>query len=72
MWMHLRSFGLALSGIIVIMMTFPLAFFVYYYIFQVHYFDILSVFAVFIVLGIGMFTFIFGLLFMFSAVCLCL
>lgn len=53
MWVHTRSLFLAAAGIVQVLFSFPLCFFVYRLVLQVKLFGALQTIAVFIILGIG-------------------
>ena len=52
-WIHANSLYLAIGAIIQIVLAFPLSFFIYRWIFQITYFDGVSLAVIFIMLGIG-------------------
>ncbi len=49
----MRSFSLSMLGMYQIVMSIPLALFIYRYIFNIHYFQSLHQMVIFLVLGIG-------------------
>ena len=51
--LHLRSLFLAATAMLQICCSFPLAYFIYYFVFGVTFFDTLSLLVFFVVLGIG-------------------
>ena len=53
MTFHLQSFWLSCIGVTGIMLSFPFAYFIYYFIFGIAYFDLLSAMIVFVLLGVG-------------------
>ena len=53
MWFHMKSFPLAMLGMYQIVMSIPIALFLYRYFFQIYYFQSLHQMVIFLVLGIG-------------------
>lgn len=53
MWVHTTSFVLSISTIFQILLSFPFAYFFFYFVFQQRYFGALQVLTVFLLLGIG-------------------
>merc|ERR1719464_2523099 len=53
MTIHLSSFFLALCALFQILMSFPLAYFIYRAVFQIPHYDTLSSLILFVLLGVG-------------------
>ena len=53
MTIHLNSLFLSIASVIQIGLTFPFAYFIYYYIIGIDYYDSLSILIVFVLVGVG-------------------
>ena len=69
---HLQSFLLAITALLQINLSFPAAYFIYRFVFQIDHFDTLSTLIIFVLLGVGaddveykLFVFIFYVFFCF-------
>lgn len=51
--LHTRSLFLGITSMLQVILAFPTAYFIYYYVFQIHHFGTLQVLAIFVLFGIG-------------------
>lgn len=53
MWIHTNSLFIATVGLLQIILSLPLAFFIYRFVFQIPYYTQLHILVIFLVLGVG-------------------